>query len=152
MMKKKMLIAGIVNLAAAVLTVLCLLFILLDISAFKLFENNVEGLEGLGIAVIFALSIAIEYPATAVNFIFQGISGGVQLAYPKRGKGVHKALRVIAWIVGVAAAAVHAYFAVLYFSAEFVLWGVLIALTSLATIAAPLLTSIAHNGYESIDD
>ena len=147
-MKKKMLIAGIVNIAGAVLTVLALGFILLDIAVLKLFETQMEGWDGVGVALLFALSAAIEYPATLVNAVFQCLNGGMMLAYPKREKGVHKALRVIAWVVGVVTAAIHGYFAVLYFSVEFVLWGVLTALATVLAIASPILTTIAHKEKE----
>ena len=149
-MNKKMKIAGIVNFAAMGLAVLCLGFILLDIAVLKLFQHRLQGWDGVGVALLFALSATIEYPATIVNAVFQGINGGMQLSYPKRGKGVHKALRVIAWIVGVAAAGIHGFFAITYFTTGFVLWGVVTALITLAAIAAPLLTSIANNECESI--
>jgi len=147
-MKKKMLLGGAVNVAAAVCTVLCLGFILLDIAVLKIFQTQLEGWDGVGVALLFALSAAIEYPATLLNAVFQGISGGVMLAYSKRGKGVHKALRVIAWIIGVGAALVHGYFAVVYFSVGFVLWGVLTALPTLLALASPILTTIAHQENE----
>jgi hypothetical protein len=147
-MKKKMLLGGTVNVAAALCTVLCLGFILLDIAVLKTFEGKMEGWDGVGIALLFALSAAIEYPATLLNAVFQCISGGMMLGYAKRGKGVHKALRVIAWVFGVVAAFIHGYFAVLYFSVGFVFWGVLTALPTLLALASPILTTIAHKEKE----
>ena len=150
-MKEKMKIAGAFNIAAAVFSALCLGFILLDIAVLKTFEHRLQGWDGVGVALLFAISAAVEYPATIINIVFQGINGGMVLAYPKKGKGVHKALRVIAWIVGIVAAGIHAVFAVTYFTVGFVLWGVLIALTTASSVAAPLLTSIAHKEMKTVE-
>lgn len=143
-MNKKMKVAGIVNVASGVFTLLALLFILLDIAVLKSFQHRLQGWDGVGVALLFALSAAIEYPATVLQLVCQGINGGIELAYQKRGRQVHKALRVIAWIVGVVAAGVHLYFAVMYLSTGFVLWGLLIALAAAGAVASPLLTSVAH--------
>ena len=143
-MNKKMKVAGIVNVASGVFTLLALLFILLDIAVLKSFQHRLQGWDGVGVALLFALSAAIEYPATVLQLVYQGINGGIELAYQKRGRQVHKALRVIAWIVGVVAAGVHLFFAVTYFSTGFVLWGLLIALAAAGAVASPLLTSVAH--------
>ena len=66
------------------------------------------------------------------------------LAYEKRGKGVHKALRVIAWIVAVISFAVHTFFAFAHFENALILWGILTTIAGLCSIAAPILTTIAH--------
>ena len=143
-MNKKMKVAGIVNVASGVFTLLALLFILFDIAVLKSFQHRLQGWDGVGVALLFALSAAIEYPATVLQLVYQGINGGIELAYQKRGRQVHKALRVIAWIVGVVAAGVHLFFAVTYFGTGFVLWGLLIALAAVGAVASPLLTSVAH--------
>lgn len=146
-MNKKMKVAGIVNVASGVFTLLALLFILLDIAVLKSFQHRLQGWDGVGVALLFALSAAIEYPTTVLQLVYQGINGGIELAYQKRGRQVHKALRVIAWIVGVVAAGVHLYFAVTYFSTGFVLWGLLTALAAAGAVASPLLTSVAHKEH-----
>ena len=151
-MNKKMKIAGIFNLSAAAFSVLSLGFILLDIAVLKTFEHRLQGWHGVGVALLFAISAAVEYPATIINVVFQGINGGMTLAYPKKGKGVHKALRVIAWILGIVSAGIHAVFAITYFTVGFVLWGVLIALTTASSVAAPLLTSVAHKEMKTVEN
>lgn len=151
-MNKKMKIAGIFNISAAAFSVLSLGFILLDIAVLKLVLHQTQGWDGVGVALIFALSLAIEYPATLVNLVFQGISGGIALSYPKKEKGVHKALRVIAWIVGIVAAGVHAFFAITYLNAGLILWGTLIALTAASSVVAPIFTTIAHKQIEAVEN
>ena len=148
-MNKKMKIAGIVNIASAVFTLLALVYILLDVAVLKSFQHRLQGWDGVGVALVLAISMAVEYPATVAQLVFQGLNGGMELAYPKRGKGVHKALRVIAWIVGIVAAGVHGFFAVTYFTTGFVLWGLLIAVATAGAIASPILTSVAHRASDN---
>ena len=144
MEKKKILVGGVVYIAAAVATVLCLGFIVLDASVLKWTIGNLEGTEGLGVAIVLALSLSIQYPAAAVNLIFQLICGVVMVTYPKRELVLHKALRVIATIVGVVAALVHGFFALTYLNGGVALWGVLSLLVAVLALVAPIISAVAH--------
>ena len=143
-MKKKMIIAGIVNIVTALVSVLCLALIFLDYQVFKWTSVETDGWDGLGMGLLLVVSILYEYPTTLLAVIFQGVNGGLMLAYGKRGKGVHKALRVIAWIFAVISFVVHAFFVFSHFENALIFWGVLTVIAGLCSIAAPIMATIAH--------
>ena len=144
----KMKLAALTNFAAAVWALLCVGFVFLDVAIFKWttggLEGRLEGWEGLGVAIVIALFMMFDLPATAVNAIFQFVCGGQMLAYESREKGVHKVLRVFAVIVGVLATLIHAFFAYTFLDCGCVLWGILVAISALSALAAPILLLVAH--------
>ena len=140
----KMKLAAVTNLAAAVWALLCVGFILLDTTVLQWTTRHLEGAEGLGVGIALALFLIFDLPATAVNAIFQFVCGGQMLAYESREKGVHKVLRVFAVIVGVLATLIHAFFAYTFLDCGCVLWGILVAISALSALAAPILLLVAH--------
>ena len=140
----KMKLAALTNLAAAVWALLCVGFILLDTTVLQWTTRQLEGAEGLGVGIALALFLIFDLPATAVNAIFQFVCGGQMLAYESREKGVHKALRVFAVIVGVLATLIHAFFAYTFLDCGCVLWGILVAISALSALVAPILLLVAH--------
>ena len=140
----KMKLAALTNLAAAVWALLCVGFILLDTTVLQWTTRQLEGAEGLGVGIALALFLIFDLPATAVNAIFQFVCGGQMLAYESREKGVHKVLRVFAVIVGVLATLIHAFFAYTFLDCGCVLWGILVAISALSALAAPILLLVAH--------
>ena len=137
-------IAALTNIAAAVWALLCVGFILLDTTVLQWTTRQFEGAEGLGVGIVLALFLIFDLPATAVNAIFQFVCGGQMLAYESREKGVHKVLRVFAVIVGVLATLIHAFFAYTFLDCGCVLWGILVAISALSALAAPILLLVAH--------
>ena len=140
----KMKLAALTNLAAAVWALLCVGFILLDTTVLQWTTRQLEGAEGLGVGIALALFLIFDLPATAVNAIFQFVCGGQMLAYESREKGVHKVLRVFAVIVGVLATLIHAFFAYTFLDCGCVLWGILVSISALSALAAPILLLVAH--------
>ena len=140
----KMKLAALTNLAAAVWALLCVGFILLDTTVLQWTTRQLEGAEGLGVGIALALFLIFDLPATAVNAIFQFVCGGQMLAYESREKGVHKVLRVFAVIVGVLATLIHAFFAYTFLDCGCVLWGILVAISALSALVAPILLLVAH--------
>lgn len=136
--------AALTNLAAAVWALLCVGFILLDTTVLQWTTRQLEGAEGLGVGIVLALFLIFDLPATAVNAIFQFVCGGQMLAYESREKGVHKVLRVFAVIVGVLATLIHAFFAYTFLDCGCVLWGILLVISALSALAAPILLLAAH--------
>ena len=143
-MNNKMKFVGIFTILAAVCAVLCFGFIVLDVSVLRWTVGQLEGAEGLGVAIIISLCLVIAVPAAAINALFQIVCGALMLAYEKRERGVHKALRVIAGIVGVLATIIEGYFAWCFFSAGCAVWGICTAITAVAAFAVPILSAIAH--------
>ena len=140
----KIKLAALTNIAAAVWALLCVGFILLDVSVLQWTEGQLQGWEGLGVAIVIALLLMFDLPATVVNAIFQFVCGGQLLAWEQRGKGVHKVLRVFAVIVGVLAALIHAFFAYTFLDSGCVVWGVLLVISALSALASPILLLAAH--------
>ena len=136
--------AGLANIASAVWAILCDGFILLDVSVFKWTMEQSKDLVGLGVAIVIALFLMFDLPATVVNAIFQFVGGGLLLTWEQRGKGVHKVLRVFEVIVGVLAALIHGFFAYTFLDEGCVLWGILLAISALSALASPILLLAAH--------
>ena len=136
--------AALTNLAAAVWALLCVGFILLDTTVLQWTMEQSKDLVGLGVAIVMALFLMFDLPATAVNAIFQFVGGGLLLTWEQRGKGVHKVLRVFAVIVGVLATLIHAFFAYTFLDCGCVLWGILVAISALSALASPILLLVAH--------
>ena len=136
--------AALANIAAAVWAILCVGFILLDLKVLEWTMGQVsqelEGWEGLGVAIIIALCLIFDLPATAVNAIFQFVCGGKLLA---RGR-VHIVLRIFAVIIGLLAALVHAFFAYTFLGEGCILWGILLVISALTALASPILLLVAH--------
>lgn len=143
-MNNKMKLVGIFTILAAVCAVLCFGFIFLDLGVLQWTIGQLEGTEGLGVAIVISLCLAIAVPAAAVNALFQIICGALMLTYEKRGCGVHIVLRVFAAIVGVLATIIEGYFAWCFFSAGCAVWGICTAITAVAAFAVPILSAIAH--------
>ena len=143
-MDKKMRTVGLVAVLAAVCTLLCFGFIVLDVSVLGWTAEQLDGPEGLGVAVIIALFLMFALPAAVVNAIFQIVCGGAMIRYEKRGCGVHKALRIVAAIVGILAALIYAFFAYCFFDGECIVWAIFVALATVMAIAVPILSAVAH--------
>ena len=141
-------VAALANIAAAVWAIFCVGFILLDLKVFgwtmAQVSQEIEGWEGLGVAIIIALCLIFDLPATAINAIFQFVCGGLLLAWERRGKGVHKVLRAFAVIAGGLTTLIHVFFAYCFFEYSCVLWGILVAISALSALAAPILLLVAH--------
>ena len=137
-------VAALANIAAAVWAIFCVGFILLDLKVFgwtmAQVSQEIEGWEGLGIAIVIALCLIFDLPATAINAIFQFVGGGKLLSQGR----VHIVLRVFSVIVGILAAAIHAYCAYSFLVGGCVLWGILLAVSALTALASLILLLVAH--------
>ena len=140
----KMKLAAVVNIVGAVCSLLCFGFILLDVSVLHWTTEESKDLVGLGVAIVIALFLMFDLPATGLNSVFQFVCGGLMLAYERRGKGVHKVLRVFAVIVGILAMLVHAFFAYTFLDSGCVLWGILTAISALSALLSFVLLAVAH--------
>ncbi len=145
MTEKKMIFGGVFNLAAAFMCLASVAFVLLDLGVWNFAESSLEGAEGIGLAVVFSLAVMIQFPAMALAMIFQAVSGAIMLLYPRRGVAVHKAVRILNVIFGVIAAGAGCFFAICYFDVGLVIWGVLTAAASVASLAAGIVGAVVNH-------
>ena len=132
-MEKKIKVATILQFAAAALYVLAMLFIYLDAAKWKIGIPQMEGWEGLGIAVILALAIIFQFTTSGVAAIFHAVAGA---CLRSSGGMVHKAVRVLLTVFGIIALLVNAYFIYCYFTIECVLWGIVSLMAALLSLVA----------------
>ena len=139
-MEKKLRIVGAVQIVAAVVYVLTLVFILLDVSVFDITinEDTAAG-DAFGLAIVFALSLVIQYPTAGLAIIFHVAVGCSAFAAKKKGKAVHKALLVTNLVFSIIAAGAGMFFAITYFDTNQLLWGVIITLGAVVSLAAAIL-------------
>ncbi len=139
-MEKKFRMVGTMQLVAAAVCVLALVFILLDVTVFKITinEDTAAG-DAFGLAIIFSLSLVIQYPTVGLSAIFHVVVGCSLLAAAKKGNAVHKALPVTNLVLSIIAACAGAFFAICYFDTSKLLWGVLISLSAVLSLVAAIL-------------
>ena len=139
-MEKKLRIVGAVQIVAAVVYVLTLVFILLDVSVFDITinEDTAAG-DAFGLAIVFALSLVIQYPTAGLAIIFHVAVGCSAFAAKKKGKAVHKALLVTNLVFSIIAAGAGMFFAITYFDTNQLLWGVIITLGAVVSLVAAIL-------------
>lgn len=136
-MEKKLRMVGIMQIVAAVVYVLTLVFILLDVSVFDITinEDTAAG-DAFGLAIVFALSLVIQYPTAGLSAIFHVVVGCIVF---KKGNAVHKALLVANLVLSIIAAGAGMFFAITYFDTNQLLWGVIITLGAAVSLAAAIL-------------
>ena len=136
-MEKKLRMVGIMQIVAAVVYVLALVFILLDVSVFDITinEDTAAG-DAFGLAIVFALSLVIQYPTAGLSAIFHVVVGCIMF---KKGNAVHKALLVANLVLSIVAAGAGMFFAITYFDTNQLLWGVIITLGAAVSLAAAIL-------------
>ena len=139
-MEKKLRMVGIMQIVAAVVYVLALVFILLDVSVFDITinEDTAAG-DAFGLAIVFALSLVIQYPTAGISTILHVVVGCGAFAAIKKGKAVHKALLVANLVLSIVAAGAGMFFAITYFDTNQLLWGVIITLGAVVSLAAAIL-------------
>ena len=136
-MEKKLRMVGIMQIVAAVVYVLMLVFILLDVSVFDITinEDTAAG-DAFGLAIVFALSLVIQYPTAGLSAIFHVVVGCIVF---KKGNAVHKALLVTNLVLSIVAAGAGMFFAITYFDTNQLLWGVIITLGAVVSLAAAII-------------
>ncbi len=153
-MEKKIKVATILQFIAAALYLLALGFIYLDISFFKIGVPQMEGWDGLGLAVVYALALIFQYPTSAVALILHTVAGLCLHSAAKKGKQVHKAVCSLLSVFGIIALLVDAYFIYCYLDIGVVLWAMLsiaaalvsvLAMVALSACKAGKLTPVAEN-------
>ena len=139
-MEKKLRMVGIMQIVAAVVYILALVFILLDVSVFDITinEDTAAG-DAFGLAIVFSLSLVIQYPTAGISTIFHVVVGCGAFAAIKKGKAVHKALLVANLVLSIIAAGAGMFFAITYFDTNQLLWGVIITLGAAVSLAAAIL-------------
>lgn len=135
-MKKKIRFAAILQFVAAALYVFTLVFIRMDIEFFQIGFSQTEGWDGLGLAIIFALALIFQYTTSAIALFFHALVGALMCSAAKKGKLVHKALRVLLVVFVVIATLVNLFFVYSYFDVGAVLWGLLTAVSAIVSIVA----------------
>lgn len=139
-MEKKLRIVGAVQFVAAAVCVLALAFMLLDVQIFHITINNHTAAgDAFGLAIVFALSLVIQYPAAGLAVIFHVAVGCSAFAAKKKGKAVHKALLVTNLVFSIIAAGVGMFFAITYWNANQILWGAIIALGAVVSLVAAII-------------
>ncbi|MBQ8352565.1 MAG: hypothetical protein IJY34_02090 [Clostridia bacterium] len=139
-MEKKLRMVGIMQIVAAVVYVLALVFILLDVSVFDITinEDTAAG-DAFGLAIVFSLSLVIQYPTAGISTILHVVVGCGAFAAIKKGKAVHKALLVANLVLSIIAAGAGMFFAITYFDTNQLLWGVIITFGAAVSLAAAIL-------------
>ncbi len=124
-MNIKMLLGSVISFVAAFMCVACVGVVLLDLGVLNMTESSLQGSDGLGMAIVVSLAIAIQLPVMAIAVLLQILVGILLLLHSFRGGTVHIAWIVLNMIGCVAAAAVGGFFAISYLEIGVVLWGAL---------------------------